>query len=236
MPDICWIENLNIEMEESGECRFKQLSAGLGKARLVAVTKKVDPGMIRNVYSFGQRHFGENRVRELKERISSLSDLPGIVWHFIGSLQTNKINDLFSLPVRYLHSVDSIKLLWEIYKKENRLKHPLYFFFQVNTSKEKEKKGFVLREELWEAVEFVQKKKSRVLSFKGLMTMGKIRTTSYESDARQCFKALRELKEDMESDFSLSRLKLSMGMSDDYHIALEEKTDFVRIGRKLFGT
>lgn len=223
-----------MEGREERRSRFLECICELKEVQLVAVTKKIDPSVIKETYSFGQRHFGENRVQELKEKVCSLKGLSGIVWHFIGPLQTNKINSLFSLPVRYLHSVDSLKLLHEIYKKENRLNHLLSFFFQINTSKEKEKRGFVSREELWEAVAFVQKEKVQNLFFEGLMTMGRIRTSSQEADARECFTALRKLKEEIESDFSLASLKLSMGMSSDYKIALEEGADFVRMGRRLF--
>ena len=215
--------------------RWKNLVAQMNDACLVAVSKNTTLSSIKKLYEAGQQHFAENRVQELKRKADALSDLSQIIWHFVGTLQSNKVNSLFKIPrLHYLHSVDSLKLLGIIHQKKNFLEGPLSYFLQVNISREKEKRGFESYESLKEAVRFIREKKCDLLKLEGLMAMGKYRTDKKQVDARDCFVKLRHLKERLERDFSIGDLKLSMGMSGDYKLALEEEADYVRIGTALF--
>ena len=215
--------------------RWKKLAVQMGEAKLVAVSKNVPASSIRILYRAGQRHFAENKVQELIKKAHSLSDLSQIIWHFVGTLQSNKVSSLFQIPcLYYIHSIDSLKLLSLIHQKKHLLVNSLTYFLQINIAGEKEKKGFASYEIVKDALIFIKKEKCTLLKFAGLMAMGKFRTDKKEEDARDCFVRLRHMKEKLEQDFSIKDLKLSMGMSGDYKIALEEGADFVRIGKAVF--
>ena len=148
-------------------------------------------------------------------------------WHFIGSLQSNKINQLLLVKnLVSIHSIDRLSLLTKLLKKE--IKNPIGLFLQVNTSGEKEISGFVDIDDICAAVDLI--KGQDKFYFQGFMTIGKIRTDNFEQDARSCFQKLRELKVDF------PEAELSMGMSSDYLIAKEFETDWVRVGSSIFGT
>jgi pyridoxal phosphate enzyme (YggS family) len=219
--------------------KFETINSSLGDSSLVAVSKYSPLEDIHHAYEWGQRDFGENRVPDLVLKASGLKQLhcDKIRWHFIGKLQSNKINQLFKIPDLYsIHSVDSLKLLKKLYQKQSQiLGDTLFYFLQVKTSDEEEKSGLSSKEELYEAISFIEEnKKGSKLKFFGLMTMGKMRTKEFEKEARQCFKSLIRLRKDIHRDFSFTDLKLSMGMSQDYKIAVELESDFVRIGSALF--
>ena len=215
--------------------RLKNLIAQMDRAALVAVSKNAPTSSMRTLYKAGQLHFAENRVQELKRKADALHDLPQIIWHFVGTLQSNKVNSLFKIPrLHYLHSVDSLKLLKIIYLKKNLLSTPLSYFLQMNVTHEEQKKGFESYEEVSSAVKFIKEQRCDLLRWEGLMGMGKYRTDDKKASARECFIELRKLKIKLEQDFSIKNLKLSMGMSEDYKIALEEGSDYVRIGTALF--
>ena len=123
--------------------RLRKLTARTNGAKLVAVSKNASVAAIRTVYRAGQRDFAENRVRELQKKALELDDLEDVVWHFIGNLQTNKITALFKIPrLRFLHSVDSFRLLESLHRRESLLSARLFLFLQVNTSGERQKQGF----------------------------------------------------------------------------------------------
>lgn len=204
--------------------------------QVVAVSKKVSLEDIRFAYHANMRHFGENRVDELIEKSTELGrECPDISWHFIGNLQRKKVKKLFSVNgLSYLHSVDTKEILEELYKNQEILPNPISFFLQVNTSAEKEKSGFQTYDQLAQVVNMVMNKSSEKLKLAGFMTMSKIRTNDFEKDAKGCFRRLKELKRQIEKDFDVRNLKLSMGMSGDYKIALQEGTDLIRIGSYFF--
>lgn len=207
----------------------KILSELSGKAKLLAVTKTVTSDTIRELYSLGQRDFGENRVKDLEIKANELKDLTDIRWHFIGNLQRKKVKDLFSIPNLYaIHSIDSQKLIDELIKRQDELTHDLKLFIQVNTSHEEQKSGFENINEITQALTTLSK--SAKLKAIGLMTMATIRTQDQEAEALRCFKDLNQLKEDL----GVQSLELSMGMSQDYQIALKVGTDWVRIGSLLY--
>ena len=197
--------------------------------QLLAVSKYTDIDDIEQARQSGQWDFGENRIDELTAKAQQSHH--NLRWHFIGKIQKNKINRLLGTPgLTFLHSVDSQKILEELYKREEHLASPkLSFFLQVNTSGEEQKQGFVNRDELYDAIRLCLERKKSPLQFVGLMTMG-----SLEKDARPCFRQLAELRKKIETDFSLKGLQLSMGMGGDFPIAVEEGADWVRIGRLIF--
>lgn len=224
-----------IELDELA-LRFESLDKELGDATLVAVTKYSDLREISMAYHLGHRDFGENRVLDLETKAKGLlgSDFEDVRWHFIGHLQTNKVAKLMKVPnLHAIHSVDSLKLLQEILRRESDLTSPVRIFLQVNTSGEAEKGGFETYESLEKAVAHLLKVSPSALIFEGLMTMGTYRTDEREAEARRCFRLLKSMAKKLEEKFDLD-LKLSMGMSEDYQIALEEGADLVRVGSLLF--
>ena len=220
----------------------KNLSAikkELKKTQLIAVSKYSPIEDVITAYEAHQFDFGENRVQDLKEKAEKFSELSlsKVRWHFIGHLQTNKVRDLFKIPKLYaIHSVDSLSLLEELIKRENDFSGTeLKLFFQVNTSHEVEKSGFETAEELNRAVELLLSRNSTKLKLMGLMAMGTIRTTNFEAEALRCFKDLSAIAQNLEKVHGLKTpLLLSMGMSQDYKIAITAGSDFVRIGSAIF--
>lgn len=200
-----------------------------GRAGLVAVSKTYPASDVELAYEQGQRNFGENKVQDLLEKAQTLETrCPDINWHFIGKLQTNKINHLLRVPTLVsIHSIDSIKLLNKLLNK--KVDKKIGLFLQYNTSGEKEKSGLESFEELLEAKKLIEDSEGFYLQ--GLMTMGSIRSSDFEKSARECFSKLRELAKELNGD----SLELSMGMSQDFEIALEEGSSWVRVGSAIFG-
>ncbi len=217
---------------ESNLLKYKEELDKFPAAKLLAVSKTKSSEFIKKAYSLGQRDFGENKVQELVLKSNELKECcPDIRWHFIGSLQSNKINGL--LGVKHLvsiHSIDSIKLLNKLIQKSSDRK--LGLFLQVNTSGEIEKSGFNTDDEVLEAIKQMEKLSGFYLQ--GLMTIGKIRTENFNEEAKICFNRVSELKQRIDSSQGLN-LELSMGMSSDYKIALDYKSNWIRIGSGIFG-
>lgn len=200
------------------------------KAKLVAVSKTWPASDVRLAYQAGQRIFGENKVQELLEKSEELSDLEDLQWHFIGHLQSNKLNMLLKCRnLVSIHSIDSIKLLNKLLKKPIDIDDRPEIFLQMNTSGEKEKGGLEGIYELREAIELINKSESYKL--KGLMTIGSIRSDDFEAAAMRSFDELARFRDQIDPN-----LELSMGMSQDYRIAIEKGSDWVRIGSKIFGS
>lgn len=217
--------------------QIHKFTEGLAPAKLLAVTKYSKNEDLIHAYEAGQRDFGESRVQELAAKAEELQeDYQGIQWHFIGHLQSNKMNRLLKTPgLSFIHSIDSMKLLETLYKKQEQFEgSKLNFFLEVKTTDEEEKGGIPDYAQLCDCVKFIQDQGKSVLNFYGLMTMGPIRTDNFEDGARSSFKKLRETRDQIQADFGLSELRLSMGMSSDYQFALDEGTDWVRIGSAIF--
>ncbi len=189
--------------------------------KLIAVSKTYPSSDILFAYQCGQRDFGENKIQELFEKSHELREsCPEIRWHQIGPVQSNKINLLSKVPNLYaIHSIDSEKLLLKLIEKIQGVK----FFLQINTSDESQKHGFHLNDDL--------KKIVTEHAIFGLMTMAGIRGESKEQMARESFRKLLSLRNELSPE-----LQLSMGMSGDYKIALEYETHYVRIGSSIFGS
>ncbi len=200
-----------------------------GDSKLLLVSKTRPIEDIQIYYDLGQRDFGENRVQELSEKSQALKEIcPEIRWHMIGNLQTNKINQLFSVEGLWaIHSVADTHLLEKLLKAQSKLKDSLHVFLQFNTSKEEEKSGFEDVATLKKAIALFPE--SSKIKFYGLMTMGTLRTENFEGEARRCFQELNSIRDEISP-----ALSTSMGMSQDYQIALEEKSNWIRLGTMMF--
>ena len=194
---------------------------------IIAVTKTVGIDDIRDALSVGLREFGENRVQEF---LGKYGLFPDADWHFIGSLQTNKVKDVVGRAA-LIHSVDSLHLLAEIHKRADEVDVVQPVLLQVNVSGEASKHGFEsgdVREALIEASGMA------AVEVRGLMTMAPL---GRPEDARWVFRELRELRDSLR-EMPLNSVELdelSMGMSNDFRVAVEEGSTMVRVGRALFG-
>lgn len=216
----------------------RELKTECKQAILVAVTKYSPIEDVLMAFEAGVLDLGENRTSDLLEKSQTFLEkkIDSVRWHFIGHLQSNKVKELYKVPNLWaVHSVDSLRLLEEMYKREGEFKgRELKIFLQVKTSSEAEKSGFESLEELSEAVMLMKSKKDSKLKLHGLMTMGTIRTENFEEDAKKSFQALKSVRKSLCDKYQLSELKLSMGMSQDYKIAIEEGADYIRVGSLIF--
>ncbi len=197
--------------------------------RLVAVTKRNPAEWIRPLVALGATDLGENYPQELWDKADALADLPGVRWHLIGHLQSNKIKK--TLPkVAMVHGVDSLKLLAAIdaWAGDSGRDSP-EVCLQVNTSDEESKHGWT-RSGLVEAAEGVAE--VRLARVVGLMTIAGYGTTNDE--ARPMFESLRLLRDRMRTLTGLPLPELSMGMSGDFEAAIEQGSTLVRVGSALF--
>ena len=187
----------------------------------IVVTKNRTNEEIQEVYSLGFRHFAENRVEKLLERQNAFPQ-EDIVWHLIGPLQKRKVKQIVN-RIQYFHAIDRLSIMEEI---EKRLNSPLKCFLEVNVSGEESKHGFTI-EEVFEAFEAA--KQYAKIDIIGFMTMAPFDAS--EEEIRQYFHELKEISEEIRSE---KLLQLSMGMSQDYPIAIEEGAHFIRIGTAWF--
>ena len=198
-----------------------------GSVKLLAVSKTFPSEAILEAYNCGQRCFGENRLHELETKVPSLPD--DIEWHFIGKLQSNKVNKAVEL-VSYIHSVDSQKILSRIDRiARDKGKKPK-IFLEVNISGEGSKSGLSL-----EHVEncAILASESENVELVGLMTMAPY--DADESVLKRIFALLRQTRDELQQKLNISLPELSMGMSSDYKEAIAEGSTIVRIGTSVFG-
>ncbi|MGB9696288.1 MAG: YggS family pyridoxal phosphate-dependent enzyme [Ignavibacteria bacterium] len=194
---------------------------------IVAISKTFPVENIKMLYELGHIHFGENKVQELKEKYQNLTDT-NIKWHLVGHLQTNKVKYIVPF-ITLIHSVDNIKLALEINKQAQKLNRTIDILVQVNTSDEPQKSGITPSETKSLCKEI---SKLEYLRLKGLMTIGMF--TDNEAIIRDNFRTLANLYKDLETEFKDFRY-LSMGMTSDYRIAIEEGANILRIGSAIFG-
>jgi hypothetical protein len=200
--------------------------------KLVAVSKTKTVQEILSAYQSGQTIFGENKVQEITTKHPQLP--ADIEWHFIGHLQTNKVKYLVPF-VAMIHSVDSVKLLMEINKQALKLNRMIDCLLQFHIATEETKFGLDIKEatDLLSSAEFKTIKNVRICGVMGMATF-----TEDETVIRNEFRGLnlifKQLKETFFSESEFFR-EISMGMSDDYKIAIEEGCTMVRIGSALFG-
>ncbi len=200
------------------------------EVRLIAVTKTVDAGKVREAYEAGLRDFGENRVQEAAAKRPALADLDAN-WHLIGHLQSNKAKAAAEL-FGWIHSVDSIRLAERINHAAQSRGTPLPILLQVNLAQEETKSG-VNESEMKGTIE-------NLLSFKGLDLRGLMLIPPMSENpevSRPWFQRLRRLTEEIRlSGFPRTPLtELSMGMSHDFEVAIEEGATMVRVGTAIFG-
>jgi pyridoxal phosphate enzyme (YggS family) len=198
-----------------------------GDVELIAVTKTHPAELVREAIEGGQTLFGENKVQEARAKIPLLPST--IRWHLIGHLQKNKIRH--ALPLfEMIHSVDSFELATAINRVANEDGHRPRVLLEVNVSGEGSKFGFepdLLRNQLEQLLALDR------LAIEGLMTIPPLAPEAEES--RKFFVALRELRDELEHSAGVKLPQLSMGMSDDFAVAIEEGASFVRVGTAIFG-
>jgi pyridoxal phosphate enzyme (YggS family) len=193
---------------------------------IIAVTKTHGPEVVREAWDAGLATVGENKVQEAAwKKESSVS---GPSWHLIGHLQTNKVRHALE-TFDCIHSVDSLRLIDKIANVAADTGRPARILLEVNVSGEKSKTGMPA-EELPSAVE---RALASGIWLEGLMTMAPF--SENPEDSRPYFRRLRELRDEMEKRFSVSLPRLSMGMSGDYEVAVEEGATWLRLGTVLFG-
>jgi pyridoxal phosphate enzyme (YggS family) len=196
------------------------------EVRLIAVTKYVSIERAKEALEAGVTDLGENRDEGLLGKHAVLKDKP--VWHFIGSLQTRKVKNIIHI-VDYIHSLDRLSLAEEINKRASKL---IKCFVQVNVSGEESKHGM----EPNEVIPFIKQLGGyEQIQIAGLMTMAPL--TSDEGVLHRCFRQLKELRDEVQA-LHLAYApctELSMGMSNDFSIAIEEGATMVRIGTALVG-
>lgn len=199
---------------------------------LIAVSKTKPIELIQEAYEAGQIDFGENKIQELREKPGQLPN--DIRWHMIGHVQTNKVK--YIAPFIYLiHAVDSLKLLKEINKQALKNDRTIKCLLQVHIAQEEHKFGFD-EDSLMEMLNSEEFKSLQNISISGLMGMATY--TDDQDQIRKEFKSLKNLFDKLQSQFSFPNVKMSeisMGMSDDYPIAIEEGSTMIRVGSKIFG-
>ncbi|HMJ68954.1 MAG TPA: YggS family pyridoxal phosphate-dependent enzyme [Cyclobacteriaceae bacterium] len=200
--------------------------------RLIAVSKTHPPELVQEAYDAGQRIFGENKVQEMTSKYEALPK--DIQWHLIGHLQTNKVK--YIAPwVGLIHSVDSPRLAEEIDKQGKKAGRVIPCLLQVHIAREETKFGFD-RNELMDFLRGPLPASFTGLSIDGLMGMATL--TDNQDQVRSEFRGLRTLLEEigkMDLPPAIRMKELSMGMSGDYKIAMEEGSTMVRIGTAIFG-
>jgi PLP dependent protein len=188
---------------------------------LIAVSKTVGSPEMLEAYQFGIRHFGENRVQEAEKKWPGLGHLePAPVRHLIGHLQSNKIKAALK-NFDIIHSIDTVTLAESINRHTNQR---LAILLEINVSGEASKYGFKI-DEIAPAYEKIQALKN--LEVKGLMTVAP--ACSNPEEVRPIFRRLRQLRDKM------GVIELSMGMTDDFEVAVEEGATMIRVGRAIFG-
>lgn len=194
---------------------------------LIAVSKTFPAEDVAKVREYGQKHFGENKVQELKSKFDILRT-EEIKWHLIGHLQTNKVKYIADF-VYLIHSVDSLKLAEVIDEHAKKNNRTIDILIQVNTSNEDQKSGIDPAEtrDLCAGISKLEN-----VRIKGLMTIGMF--TDDENIIRDNFKTLKSVYNELKPDYP-SFEYLSMGMTSDFKIAIEEGANLLRIGSAIFG-
>ncbi|GAB4014466.1 YggS family pyridoxal phosphate-dependent enzyme [Spirosoma migulaei] len=212
---------------------IRQIERSLnGKAKLIAVTKTKPVELLREAYNAGCRRFGENKVQEMADKQPQLPD--DVQWHLIGHLQSNKVKYIAPF-VALIHSVDSLKLLQEINKQAAKHNRVIDCLLQIYIADEETKFGLSPAEAelVLNAPELNDMHNIRLIGLMGLAT-----NTDDEAQVRQEFRGLKQLFDKLAQlrHPQIQFQELSMGMSGDYHIALEEGSTMVRVGSAIFGS
>ena len=210
------------------KAEFEALLEQVGSAKLVAVSKSVDIDALKELASFGQLDFGENRVQELERKIEGLAgisaDYSRLRWHFIGRLQSNKINALLALRPALWQSCESVDAALSV---EKRLSYELPCLVQINSANESSKQGASLNE----AVDIYHEicERCKLLKPVGVMSIG-----ANNSDESVIAKSFEDTYKVFESLQKHGAKICSMGMSDDWRLALKCGSNMLRLGRILW--
>lgn len=199
-----------------------------GEVRLLPVSKTVPSDRLRAAVATGMTLLGENKVQEAARKSQELVDL-GVSWALIGHLQTNKARDVVAFATEF-HALDSVRLAEALDRRLRAAGRGLDVFVQVNTSAEESKSGLPPEEVLGFLAELPRFETLRV---RGLMTLA-IRSDDAER-GRACFRLLRALRDRARDQDLIGPGELSMGMSGDYEMAIEEGATTVRVGQAIFG-
>lgn len=201
---------------------------------LVCVSKFHPTEAIMEAYNCGERDFGESRVQELLSKYEALPK--DICWHFIGHLQTNKVKQIVPF-VHLIHSVDSLRLLETINREAEKIQRRVKVLLEVHVAKEDTKSGFMPEE----INQFIIHNSKFIIDYPWVEIcgiMGMATNTNDENEWRRCFREIKHLGEQLLNHSeppNNSAPQISMGMSDDYLVAIEEGTTMVRIGSTIFG-
>lgn len=220
------IQAINDKIEDAA----KRSKRNKDEITLLGVTKTVDTDAILEAINCGITDVGENKPQELARKYDIIGDK--VRWHLIGTLQTNKVKYIID-KVYMIHSLDREALCEEIQKRAEKIDRTVDCLVQVNISKEESKHGL----DKENVIEFIKNtsQKYKNIKIKGLMTMAPF--TSDDNEIRTVFKELKELSLEIKSlnipDVTMD--KLSMGMSNDFEIAIEEGSTIVRVGTSIFG-
>ncbi|ATX39330.1 hypothetical protein CTW00_01149 [Streptococcus iniae] len=222
-----------MDLKQNKEEIFKRiqsscLAAGRNEdsVSVIAVTKYVDNDIAGQLINTGIKHIGENRVDKFLDKYEALKDKE-LIWHLIGTLQRRKVKDVIN-KVDYFHALDSVSLAQEIQKRAD---HPIKCFLQVNISEEESKHGFKMNEieEALDQIEGLDK-----LQIVGLMTMAPLNAN--QETIANIFGKTNQLREALQAQNrkNMPFSELSMGMSNDFDLAIQNGTSFVRIGTAFF--
>lgn len=214
-------ENIQSSCEAAGRCG--------DEVTLICVSKTKPAAMLKEAYDAGYRDFGENKVQELMDKIPVLPE--DIRWHMIGHLQTNKVKYIVD-KVYLIHSVDSLRLAQEINKEALKKNVTVKILVEVNVAQEASKFGTTLTETTELITEIAKLPAVKVM---GLMTIAPF--VEHPEDNRQYFRKLKQLSVDIKEKNidNVNMDILSMGMTGDYMVAIEEGATYVRVGTGIFG-
>lgn len=218
------------------EARFDEILTQIEKVRvsvnqhqivkIVAASKSADNAMIEAMYNIGQRSFGENKIQDMSDKVHNLTHLP-LEWHFIGRLQTNKINQLIELNPFLMHSLSSLELAQEIDKRLHVKGKTLNALLQINSAYEEQKAG-VLPQEALEIYEQITST-CKHINLKGVMSIGA--HSDDEKIIQKSFETTYKIYEALEPK---GAKYCSMGMSADFELAVQCGSNMLRLGSILF--
>lgn len=215
-----YISDNIIDLRNRVEAACKRCNRSAAEIKVIGVTKNFPATVIQAAYECGLRHFGENRVQEAEIKYRDLGDIGPVTWHMVGHLQSNKVKAALEI-FNVIHSVDSIKLARVINEYAGKV---VPLFIEVNVGGEATKYGFTV-DQVPDAVKSISALGN--LQVLGLMTVAP--PADNPEEVRPIFRKLRQLN----SSFGFK--ELSMGMTDDFEVAIEEGATMIRIGRAIFG-
>ncbi len=220
-------DNIKLVLKKIDD-KCAQIGRNSNEIKLIAVSKNFSTDDINCAFDAGLREFGENKAQELNSKFDVLGNK--VIWHFIGHLQSNKVK--FAVrSAEYIHSVDSLSLAKEINKKCEQISKVQKILLQVKTSEEETKSGIESEDEVFGFIDRCNELNNVELI--GLMTIAPY--TDDDEEIRKSFKYLCKLRDDLNKKGFKNIKELSMGMTSDFEIAIEEGATMLRIGSAIFG-